>query len=85
MHVWVVPGSSRSGVAGIHGDKLKLRVASPPEGGRANREAKEMLESMLGVDVELVRGMSSRHKVFEIPTADPGLVRRKLGLAGRRW
>lgn len=83
LHVWVVPGSSRRGLAGIHGEKLKLRVASPPEGGRANKEAKELLESTLGMDVELVRGMSSRHKVFKVAaTADDArLVRRKLGLA----
>lgn len=83
LHVWVVPGSSRRGLAGTHGDKLKLRVASPPEDGRANREVKEQLESTLGMDVELVRGMSSRHKVFKVAaTADDARsVRRKLGLA----
>lgn len=83
LHVWVVPGSSRPGLAGIHGDMLKLRVASPPEDGRANREAKEQLESTLGMDVELVRGMSSRHKVFKVAATanDARLVRRKLGLA----
>lgn len=46
------------------------------------REAQRLLESVLELDVRLVRGMSSRHKVFQVGPADPEVVRRKLGLAG---
>lgn len=33
----VVPGSSRTELAGLHGDMLKMKVAAPPEKGKANR------------------------------------------------
>lgn len=82
VHVWVVPGASRTETAGAHGDKLKVRVTSPPEGGRANEEVSGLLETLLGAKVELIRGMSGRHKVFEVAASDPELVSRKLGLAG---
>lgn len=82
LHVWVVPGAARPGIAGIHGDKLKVRVASPPEGGRANDELVRVLESTLGLRLTMIRGISSRHKVFEVPMSDPEPILRKLGLAG---
>lgn len=80
IHVWVVPGSSRTSIEGEHGDKLKLRVSAPPEGGKATREAAKVVESAVGAPVTLVRGMTGRHKVFEVAEQDTDLVRRKLGL-----
>lgn len=80
IDVWVVPGASRSEFVGLHGDKVKLRVTSPPEGDRANEEAMRLLESLLGPPVSLIGGMTSRHKVFQVANGDVETVRRKLGL-----
>ncbi len=82
LHVWVVPGAARPGIVGVHGSSLKVRVASPPEDGRANYELKSLLEDVLGFRLTLVRGMNSREKVFELAVSNPEPVRRKLGLAG---
>ncbi len=80
ISVWVVPGASRTQIVGLYGDKIKLRVAAPPEGGKANREAVSFLEKLLGADVELVRGMNSRSKVFQVARLDLETARNKLGL-----
>lgn len=77
----MVPGSSRAGLAGRYGDRIKIRVTSPPVGGRANDEVGELLEHAIGEKVHLIRGMTSRNKVFEIVNTDVETVRRKLGLA----
>lgn len=82
LHVWVVSGASSSGLAGLHGDKLKVRVTSPPEGGRANDELAGLLEDALGFRLTMIRGISSRHKVFELPVSDPEPIQRRLGLVG---
>ena len=36
IRVKAVPGAKREEIAGALGDRLKIRVAQPPEGGRAN-------------------------------------------------
>ena len=78
--VWVVPGSSRSRVDGVHGDRVKIRVTAPPEGGRANDEVVRLLQDLLGGQVRLESGMRRRSKVFVVSPADVNAVRRKLGL-----
>ena len=80
--VWVVPGSSRSLIDGPHGEALKVRVASPPERGRANRELEELLSEALGVAVEVVAGSTGRSKKILVPGLAPGVVAARLAAAG---
>jgi uncharacterized protein YggU (UPF0235/DUF167 family) len=46
-----------------HGDAWKVRVAEPPEAGRANDGVVRLLGDTLGVAVSVVAGHSSRDKV----------------------
>jgi uncharacterized protein (TIGR00251 family) len=63
LAIKVVPGASRTVIAGPLGDRLKVRVAAPPEGGKANRALVEVLREWLGVrDVEIVAGRSTAEK-----------------------
>lgn len=65
-------------MAGLRGDRLKVRVASPPEKGRANEEVAALLSTMTGCRVTLVRGIRSREKTFEVSGVDAETVREKL-------
>ena len=61
----VKPGSSRSRVEGITDGRVSVSVHSPPEKGRANREALRVLSSFLGIPpsrLEVLSGRSSRNK-----------------------
>lgn len=61
----VVPGSSRSAIAGWLGDRLKVRVASPPEAGKANAAVCRLLAGALGVSprqVTIITGETSPEK-----------------------
>lgn len=67
--VKVVPGAKRDEIAGRLGDRLKVRVSAPPEGGKANRAICDLLAAALDVrprDVEVVRGHASPEKTLRI-------------------
>jgi uncharacterized protein YggU (UPF0235/DUF167 family) len=74
-------------VAGRHGDGWRLRVAAPPEDGRANQAVERLLARTLGVhirDVRIVRGPGARDKVIEIDGLDALEVERALEAAAER-
>ena len=66
------PGAKRTEVAGVYGDCLKVRLASPPVDGKANECLIEFLALRLGVkrgQVAITRGLSSRRKNVFVATA----------------
>lgn len=81
--LWVkaVPGSSRDAVAGALGDRLKVRVAAPPEGGKANEAICRVIAEALGVkprQVVIDAGQASQEKVVRIASASIAAVRKRL-------
>jgi hypothetical protein len=81
VDVWVVPGASTTEIAGLHDGAIRIRVAAPPEGGKANRAAAEALRrSTAARRVELVRGATTRRKVFRMTGVSPDEIRRALAL-----
>ena len=49
LNVRAQPRSSRSGVDGVLGDSLKVRIRSAPVDGKANKELIETLADAFGV------------------------------------
>jgi uncharacterized protein (TIGR00251 family) len=49
LAVKVVPGASRTKVVGVWGTALKIAVAAPPEGGKANAAVTKLLATVFGV------------------------------------
>ncbi len=83
LRLTVVPGASRTEVVGLHGDRLKLRVAAAPEKGAANRKLLEFLAKSLGLPKKAVRlsgGAHNREKVVEVLDTSPDLAARLEGL-----
>ena len=69
LTVHAQPGAKRTEVAGVHGDALKIRIASPPVEGKANEELRRFLADAFGVprrNVTLVRGEASRQKTLRV-------------------
>lgn len=65
----VQPGASKTEIAGIFGDALKLRVAAKAEDGAANKAVCAFLAKAFSVpktSVSILRGASSRHKIVMI-------------------
>jgi uncharacterized protein len=69
LRLRVSPGARRTEIAGRHGDGWKVRVAAPPEGGRANEAVLALLAKRLELPrraVSMVSGHAAREKVVEI-------------------
>jgi len=79
VRLLVVPGASRTEVKGRHGDAVKVRVAAPPEGGKANRAVVALIEKVTGCRATLVSGAGSRSKVVAIDGIDRQTAARLLG------
>ena len=79
----VQPRATRTELAGLHGDALKLRVAAPPVDGAANLELIRFLARRLGIArsaLELTAGQASRRKTVLVLGVSVESVERKLGL-----
>jgi len=73
LHVHAQPGAGRTQITGRHGDSLKVRVAVPPEHGRANEALATVLAEAFGLapkDVSIVAGEKSRTKRFRLVVDD---------------
>jgi uncharacterized protein (TIGR00251 family) len=55
IKIKAVPGASRDEIAGLLGDRLKIRVCAPPEGGKANRTLCRLIARRLAVKGSQVR------------------------------
>ena len=72
-------------MVGRHGDAWKVRVAAPPERGRANDAVVGVIAQALGVDrrnVRLVGGASGRDKVVELTGLTLDEAERRLAAVG---
>lgn len=81
LTVKVQPGASLSQVVGFRGDVLRVRVAAPPERGKANDALVALLAQALDVPrsrIGILRGHASRDKVVLVQGLTLEEVRRRL-------
>lgn len=65
LELHVQPGAARSEFAGMHGERIKVRLAARAIDGKANQALVEFLAAHYGVakrDVRIVAGLKSRRK-----------------------
>ena len=70
LQVRVTPKAGRNTV-NVVGDLLKVAVTAAPENGKANNAVRELLATALGLApsrLHLIRGASSRDKLFRVAT-----------------
>jgi len=65
LDLHVQPGAARSEFAGMHGERIKVRIAAPAVDDKANTALVEFLAAHYGVprrSVRIVAGLKSRRK-----------------------
>ena len=81
--VKAVPGASRDGITGLLGERVKVRVAAAPEGGKANDAICHLLSAALGVparNASVVTGMTGAEKTIDVMGVSEMAARAALGV-----
>lgn len=79
LSLYVQPNASRSGFAGLYGQRLKVRIAAPAVDSKANALLLDFLGKSLDVPARKVMikwGSQGRAKTVEIHDAGAGLLER---------
>ena len=81
LQIKVIPSSSRDSIEGWLGDRLKIKVAAPPEKGKANKAVLSLLQRSLSLDkasITLTSGTTSSHKTVVIECDDGAIMLDKI-------
>jgi len=85
IRVKAVPGASRDAIAGGLGDRLKIRVSAPPEGGKANEAIIRLLSKALQTSersIHLLTGPASPMKTFRADSVTDASLQSLISAAG---
>jgi uncharacterized protein (TIGR00251 family) len=69
LHIKVIPNSSQTKIAGPLGNDLKIKLAAPPESGKANAALITLLAKTLQIpekQITLLTGQTSPRKTLQI-------------------
>jgi uncharacterized protein len=83
--VKVVPGSSRTSIAGVLDAMLKVKVAAPPEKGKANQALVGLLAQVLGVkkgQITITHGLANPVKHVTVSGVTPQDLAARLAAGG---
>ena len=83
MDLKVSPGASKTCITGIADKRLCVRIAAPPEDGKANACLREFMAKTIGCakrDVALVKGEKSRLKTITVPAVCGGRLKEMLNV-----
>ena len=81
LQVKVVPGASRTRVAGRYGEGIKVQVSAAPEKGKANEAVVKVLAAWLGVragQVTITSGHTQPRKQVRIEGVTAGQLAERL-------
>ena len=69
ISIKVQPNSNRNEVVGVVNGVWKIKIAAPPDKGKANKELVDFLSELLDIKkdrINILRGQTSHNKIVEI-------------------
>jgi uncharacterized protein (TIGR00251 family) len=81
LPVKVHPGTSRNEITGFTGGVLQVKIAAPPEKGKANKELTDFLSRRLAVkksSISITKGETGRNKLIAIKGLSPEEIIKRL-------
>lgn len=87
IRVKIIPSASRNAITGFHADELVVKIAAPPEKGKANACLAAFLAKQVGVRknaVTITSGQTSPVKRIAIAGITAATLQERLGLDEQR-
>ncbi|ANF23330.1 DUF167 domain-containing protein [Thermococcus piezophilus] len=80
--LYVQPKAKKNEIEGVDEwrGRLKVKIKAPPVEGKANKEAVKFFSKLLGAEVEIIRGETSREKDLLVKGLSSKEALKKLGL-----
>jgi uncharacterized protein (TIGR00251 family) len=81
LNVRVTPNAARDEITGFTEGVLNVKIAAPPEKGKANKKLIDFLSGRLGVSkslIRLIRGQTSRRKVIMVDGLSQDEITRRI-------
>lgn len=83
LHLLIQARASRNELAGLHGDRLRIRLAAAPVDGAANEALIRFLAERLNVarsTISITAGLSGRRKTLLLQGVTADQARQRLGI-----
>lgn len=83
LRLKAVPGASRDQIAGVLGDRIKVRISAAPEGGKANKAICKLFAKALKIkpaNIEIIAGHTNPEKTIQIDAIEPDRIAELLEL-----
>jgi uncharacterized protein len=81
LEVYIQPGASKNKIISFENDILKIKIAAPPVGGKANQKLVDFLSDILDTaksNITIKVGLSGKRKMLEINDMSSEELRRRL-------
>jgi uncharacterized protein len=81
ISIKVQPGSRKNEIAGFSNDVWRIKIAAPPDKGKANKELISYLAEILDLkkdDISILRGLTSHNKCVSILGLSRETISKKL-------
>ena len=69
VRIYVRPNSSETKIEGLYNKNIKIKLASPPEKGKANKELIDLISRTTGISksrIKIISGITSNYKTIRI-------------------
>jgi len=83
IRIKAVPGASRDSIAGMLGDRLKIRISALPEAGKANKAICKLIANSLSIKpsaVTIHAGHTNPEKTIQIAGASTKCIAESLNI-----
>jgi uncharacterized protein (TIGR00251 family) len=83
LSIKVQPNAGKNQIVGLTNEVWRIKIAAPPDKGKANKELIEFLSSVLGLEknrLDIIKGHTSHNKIVAVDGLTRAEINARLSL-----